>query len=245
MFIGGRVIAGLGAAGNFNGAFSIISSSVPLDKSPLYTGMMAGFAQLGMVAGPLIGGLLTEQISWRWCFYINLPFGGVATVLFAFIAIPEIVKKEPVSFDLVRRVIPDLDLFGFALFAPAAVMFLMALQFGSGDAYAWNSATIIGLFCGAGITALIFIAWEVKIGDRAMIPGGMLRKRIVWTSCVFGSALISCSVVATNWLPTYFQAVKGEGPTLSGVHLVPTILSALLFVVVTGAMSKYRDLVRS
>lgn len=179
------------------------------------------------------------------CFYINLPIGGVATALFAFIAIPEIVKKEPLSVDLVRRVIPDLDLFGFALFAPAAVMFLMALQFGSGDAYAWNSATIIGLFCGAGITALIFIAWEVKIGDRAMIPGGMLRKRIVWTSCVFGSALISCSVVATNWLPTYFQAVKGEGPTLSGVHLVPTILSALLFVVVTGAMSKYRDLVRS
>ncbi|KAL1653189.1 hypothetical protein SLS61_004436, partial [Didymella pomorum] len=236
MFIGGRVIAGLGAAGNFNGAFSIISSSVPLDRSPLYTGMMAGFAQLGMVAGPLIGGLLTEHVSWRWCFYINLPIGGVATVLFASIAIPEIMKKEPVSIDLVRRVIPDLDLFGFALFAPTAAMFLMALQFGSGDAYAWNSATIIGLFCGAGVIALIFIAWEIRMGERAMIPGGMLRKRIIWSSCVFGSALISCSVVATNWLPTYFQAVKGEEPTLSGVHLVPTILSALLFVVVTGAM---------
>lgn len=60
------MIAGLGAAGNFNGAFSIISSSVSLDKSPLYTGMMAGFAQLGMVAGPLIGGVLTEHVSWRW-----------------------------------------------------------------------------------------------------------------------------------------------------------------------------------
>lgn len=63
MFIGGRVIAGLGAAGTFNGAFSIISSSVPLEKSPLYSGMMAGFAQLGMVADLLICGLLTEHLS--------------------------------------------------------------------------------------------------------------------------------------------------------------------------------------
>lgn len=178
------------------------------------------------------------------CFYINLPIGGVATSLLAFIAIPEIVKKEVLSVNLIRRVVPNLDLFGFALFAPTAVMFLMALQFGSGNAYAWNSATIVGLFCGSSATVLVFIAWEVKMGGRAMIPGDLLRTRIVWTSCVFGSALISCSVVATNWMPTYFQAVKGEGPTLSGIHLVPTIVSALVFVVVTGALSKYQKLAR-
>lgn len=220
------------------GAFTIISSSAPLDKSPLYTGILAGFTQLGIVAGPLIGGVLTEHVSWRWCFYINLPVGGVAATLFVFVRIPEIVEKEPLTIDLVRRVIPELDLIGFALFAPAAVMFLMALQFGNGDAYAWNSATIIGLLCGASVTALVFVAWEAKMSDRAMILGGMLRKRIVWTSCVFGSALMCCSIVASNWLPTYFRAVKGEGPTLSGVHILPSILSALLFVVVVGALSK-------
>lgn len=238
MFIGGRVVAGLGAAGVFNGAFTIISSSVPLNKSPMYTGILAGITQLGIVAGPLIGGVLTEHVSWRWCFYINLPVGGAAVVLFAFISIPEIVKKESFSLDLVRRVLPDLDLIGFALFAPAAVMFLMALQFGSGNTYAWNSATVIGLLCGAGVMVLVFIGWETRMGDRAMIPGSMLRKRIVWSSCVFGSALMCCSIVASNWLPTYFQAVKGEGPTMSGVHILPGILSALLFVVVTGAASK-------
>ncbi|KAF2626431.1 efflux pump protein [Macroventuria anomochaeta] len=235
MFIGGRVIAGLGAAGIFNGGFTIISSAVPLDKSPLYTGILAGFTQLGIVAGPLIGGVLTERVTWRWCFYINLPVGGVVATLFVFVRIPEIIKKEPFTFDLVRQVLPELDLIGFALFAPAAVMFLVALQFGSGNTYAWDSATIIGLTCGAGVTALIFIAWEARMGNRAMIPGGMLRKRIVWTSCVFGSALMCCSIVASNWLPTYFQAAKGEGPMLSGVHILPSILSALLFVVITGA----------
>ncbi|KAF1361022.1 efflux pump protein [Lizonia empirigonia] len=211
MFIGGRVVAGLGAAGIFNGGFTIISSAVPLDKSPLYTGILAGFTQLGIVAGPLVGGVLTENVSWRWCFYINLPIGGAVAILFVFVKIPEISKKEPFSFGLVKKVLPELDLIGFAFFAPATVMFLMALQFGSGNTYA------------------------SKMGDRAMIPGSMLRKRIVWTSCVFGSALMCCSIVASNWLPTYFQAVKGEGPTLSGVHILPSILSALLFVVITGA----------
>lgn len=240
MFIGGRVVAGVGAAGIFNGGFTIISNVVPLDKSPLYTGILAGFTQLGLVAGPVVGGVLTENVSWRWCFYINLPIGGAAAMLFVFVKIPEISKKEPFSFDLVKKVLPELDLIGFAFFAPAAVMFLMALQFGSGNTYAWNSATIIGLICGAGVTALIFIAWEAKMGDRAMIPGSMLRKRIVWTSCIFGSAIMCCSIVASNWLPTYFQAVKGEGPSLSGVHILPGILSALLFVVITGAASKSR-----
>lgn len=239
MFIAGRVVAGLGAAGITNGAFTIISSSVPLDKSPLYIGILAGFTQLGIVAGPLIGGVLTEHVNWRWCFYINLPIGGAAVVLFVFVSIPEIVRKETFSVDLVRRILPDLDLGGFVLFAPAAVMFLMALQFGSDDTYSWNSATVIGLLCGAAAAALSFIGWEARMGDRAMIPGSMLRKRIVWTSCVFGSALMCCSIVASNWLPTYFQAVKGEGPTVSGVHILPSILSALLFVVVTGAASKY------
>lgn len=244
MFIGGRVAAGLGAAGIFNGGFTIISSAVPLDKSPLYTGILAGFTQLGIVAGPLIGGALTESVNWRWCFYINLPVGGIAAALFVFIPIPEIKKKDAFSMVLVKKVLPELDLVGFLLFAPAAVMFLMALQFGSGNTYAWNGATIIGLICGAGVTALVFIAWESRMGDRAMIPGNMLRMRIVWTSCVFGSALMCCSIVASNWLPTYFQAVKGEGPTLSGVHILPSILSALLFVVITGAASKSQTLIR-
>lgn len=237
------MIAGLGAAGIFNGAFTIISGAVPLNKSPLYTGIIAGFSQLGIVAGPLVGGVLTERVSWRWCFYINLPVGGVAAVLFVFVKVPEITKKEPFSWVLVRKVFPELDLIGFTLFAPAAVMFLMALQFGSNNTYGWDSATIIGLICGAVVMALVFIIWEARMGDRAMIPGGILRQRIVWTSCVFGSVTMCCSVVAGNWLPTYFQAVKGEGPTLSGVHILPSILGALFFVIVTGAASMWYEVV--
>lgn len=155
-----------------------------------------------------------------------------------FITFPEMVKKEPFSWKLASKVLPELDLMGFALFAPASVMFLLALQFGSGDTFAWSSATIIGLFIGAAATAALFIAWEARVGARAMIPGAMLKQRIVWTSCAYGAAMMSVSIIASNWLPTYFQAVKGEGATLSGIHILPGILSAVFFVVLTGAASK-------
>ena len=211
---------------------------MPLEKSPLYTGILAGFAQLGIVAGPLIGGALTEHVSWRWCFYINLPVGGAAMVGILFITFPEMVKKEKFSWKVVIKVLPELDLVGFALFAPASVMFLLALQFGSGDTFAWDSATIIGLFVGSAGTAAVFVAWEARMGERAMIPGSMVKQRIVWMSCAYGSAMMGVSIIASNWLPTYFQAVKGEGATTSGVHVLPGILSAMLFVVVVGAASK-------
>lgn len=239
MFIAGRVIAGLGAAGNFNGGLTIISSAVPLDKSPMYTGILAGCSQLGIITGPLLGGVLTERVSWRWCFYINLPIGGAIALALLFVRVPDIVKKDRFSLGLVKEVLPAIDPIGFMLFAPAAVMFLMALQLGNSDTYAWGSATIIGLICGAAVAAVVFIFWEIRMGDLAMIPGSMLRQRIVWTSCVFGSAIMCCSILASNWLPTYFQAVKGESPTLSGIHILPSILSALLLVVVSGAASKY------
>jgi hypothetical protein len=149
---------------------------------------------------------------------------------------------EPFSMALVRKVIPELDLIGFAFFVPASLMFLLALQFGSGNTHAWDSATVIGLFVGAGVLAVIFVLWERRVGDRAMIPGSVVGQRVVWASCTFGACNVTCMMVASNWLPTYFQAVKGDGPTMSGVHLLPSILSQVLFVITSGALSMFTPL---
>ncbi|KAB2573258.1 Efflux pump mlcE [Lasiodiplodia theobromae] len=235
LFIGGRAIAGLGSAGIINGGMTIISGAVPLIKRPLYTGILLGTAQMGIVAAPIIGGTLTQHVTWRWCFYLNLPAGGAAAILLFFVQIPELTKKERLSRALVRRIIPELDLIGSVLFVPSSLMFLLALQFGSAGTYAWSSSQIIGLFVGAGVLALVFFAWEYHQGDKAMLPGNLLRQRTVWASCAFGTCLVCCVSVATNWLPTYFQAVKGEGPTMSGVDLLPSIISQLIFVIISGA----------
>ncbi|CAO2654663.1 Nn.00g113960.m01.CDS01 [Neocucurbitaria sp. VM-36] len=233
-FIAGRAIAGLGASGIVNGAMTILSGAVPREKSPMYTGALLGIAQMGVVAGPLVGGALTEHATWRWCFYMNLPIGGVAAFVLFLIRIPEVTKKERFTMSFVRQIVPEFDLFGFVLFMPAAIMFLLALQFGSSNTYAWSSATIVGLFCGSGVDAIIFIFWERRMGNKAMIPGPLLRKRVVWTSCLFGMCIMCSMIVTSNYLPTYFQAVKGEGPLMSGVDVLPSILSQLLLAVASG-----------
>ncbi|KAF2276866.1 efflux pump protein [Westerdykella ornata] len=231
----GRGVAGLGASGLMNGGMTIIAGATPLAKRPLYTGIMMGVGSLGIVTGPLVGGALTEYATWRWCFFINLPVGGIAFLLLLLINIPDLTVKERLSLNLLRKILPDLDLPGFALIAPAAVMLLLALQFGSEHSHAWNSAVIIGLLCGAGVTAIVFGFWEWHMGERAMIPGSMIKHRVMWTSALVNITSMGTVVVGSNYLPIYFQAVKGSGPTMSGVSVFPAILPQLVFAVLAGA----------
>ncbi|KAI8624365.1 MFS general substrate transporter [Xylariaceae sp. FL1651] len=235
-FIAGRAVAGLGTSGLQNGALSIVAGAVPLQKRAFYLGLLIGVGQIGLVIGPLIGGLFTQYVTWRWCFYINLPLGAAAGVFMVFIHIPEQIVKPPFSLAVVRRVIPQLDIVGFVFFAPAAVFLLLALQFGSGGTYAWNSSVIIGLFVGSGVAAILFLLWEWHAGETAIIPFSMVKQRVVWASTLQYITLISSIFVGTQYFPIYFQAVKGVGPVLSGVYLLPSILSQILFILSSGAL---------
>jgi hypothetical protein len=130
-----------------------------------------------------------------------------------------------------------MDLLGFALFVPWAVMLLLALQWG-GIEHPWDSATIIGLFCGAGGMLLVFILWEYRTGDNAMIPLPMVRIRVVWTSCMASAFMFGMQMVVSYYLPIYFQAVKGVSPVLSGVYFLPTIISMMVTAVVSGVLGE-------
>jgi hypothetical protein len=166
-------------------------------------------------------------------FYINLPVGGLVGLLLLFTKIPDLTTKAPFSLVLVRRTIPELDLVGFVLFAPASIMFLLALQWGN-TKYPWNSSVIIGMICGAAAMALLFAVYESRIGDKAMIPGSIVRQRIVLSSAINGMGLMGVIFVASQYLPIYFQGVKGEQPAMSGVDLLPGILGQLTMVILSG-----------
>ncbi|KAK1990109.1 major facilitator superfamily transporter [Colletotrichum falcatum] len=232
MFIVGRAVAGMGSAGLLNGALTIIGATVPLQKRPLIIGIVIGLSNMGLVFGPLIGGAFTEYVNWRWCFYINLPIGGVVAVLLLLIHIP---SKITTPLPLLQ-VPAHLDLPGFVLFAPAAVMFLLALQFG-GNEYPWDSSVVIGLFVGAGAAGALFFYWEYRLGDdEAMIPLDLFKNRIILTSCLGGAASFSITAVSSYYLPLYFQSVRGVTPFQGGVDFLPTILSQLVLAVVSGAL---------
>jgi len=231
MLIVSRAVAGLGGSGLMNGSLTIISNSVPLHKRPAYMGALIGIGQMGVVVGPLIGGAFTEYTTWRWCFYINLPIGGLVAILLFLIHIPDTVKPREIS--ILQTILTKLDLIGFVLFAPATIQLLLALEWG-GNQFAWNSATTIGLFCGAGGTFLVFLGWEYFKGEEAMIPLSMFKHRGVWSSCAVAFFFFSMMQLVIYYLPIYFQTVKGASPLMSGVDLLPSIISQLLGTVFSG-----------
>lgn len=167
-------------------------------------------------------------------FYINLPIGGLVIIAIFFSRIPDRVVKPAVK-PTIFSTLSTLDIPGFLLFAPTSVMFLLALEWG-GTEYPWNSATIIGLFCGSAGMLAVFLAWEYKQGDSAMVPFSMVRKRVVYTASLslfffFGSLLLT-----SYYLSIYFQGVKGVTPMLSGVYLLPGILSQMVAAISSGIL---------
>jgi MFS family permease len=168
-------------------------------------------------------------------FYINLPCGSAVALLLFFVTIPDRGKNK--ARQTFFEVLGKLDLIGFSIFAPAIIQLILALQWG-GIKFPWSSATIIGLFCGAFGTILVFIAWEYRKGNEAMIPYSIFGRRAVWGSCMNMGFLMGCMLTATYYLPIYFQAVQNTSPTMSGVHMLPSIISTIIFGMTSGALGK-------
>lgn len=171
-------------------------------------------------------------------FYINLPIGGLGAISLLWIKVPNHRSKTATNLTL-RTILLKLDLIGFSLFAPFAIMLLLALEWG-GVEYAWSSATVIGLLCGSGGALICFATWEYHVGDEAMIPFSMVKKRAVWSSCLVLAFASASMFILTYYLPIYFQAVKGVSPSLSGVYLLPRILPQMATAYMSGILGQLR-----
>ena len=187
----GRAIAGLGTAGIFSGALIIIANSVPLRQRPIYSGIIGAVYGLASVAGPLLGGVFTDKVSWRWCFYINLPIGAITVaVIGIFFKAPKRDKVASMSF--VER-LKHFDLWGTLVFLPAIICLLLALQWG-GSKYAWKNGRIIALFVIFGILIIPFIIIQFIVGDKATLPPRIVKQRSVafatWYAFSMGSTFL-------------------------------------------------------
>jgi MFS family permease len=184
----GRAVAGLGSAGIFSGAILIVAHTVPLRQRPTYTGLIGGMYGIASVAGPLMGGAFTDnpKLTWRWCFYINLPFGLVTTrfIVFFFTS-PRRTRTAALTFS---QKLAQMDLLGSFFFLPGVVCLLLALQWG-GTKYHWGNGRIIALlvlsFC--LITAFVLVqAWRQ---EKATVPPRIFKNRNIWGCAFFGACL--------------------------------------------------------
>ncbi|RFU31486.1 hypothetical protein B7463_g4855, partial [Scytalidium lignicola] len=232
MLIVGRAVAGVGASGLFSGALTIIAHTIPLSIRPVFIGIVASSAQIANVLGPLVGGALTQHTTWRWCFYINLPCGGVtASILFFFFHPPKRVRSSLSLLQKLRR----LDLPGFAIFFPGILMLLLAIEWG-GSKYPWNSATVIGLLCGSVGTLILFVVWEWHQQANASIPLKIFLQRTILTSSLSSLFTFGSMQVGIYYLPIWFQVIKDASPTKSGIMFLPTVISCLLFTLTAGTL---------
>ncbi|KAJ7111214.1 MFS transporter [Mycena epipterygia] len=231
----GRAIAGLGSAGIFSGALIIVANTVPLAKRPIYSGMIGGMYGIASVAGPLMGGVFTDKVTWRWCFYINLPVGAITlAVLVFFFKMPAsgVVEPQPATF---MQRLALFDPFGTLVFIPGIVCLLLALQWG-GSKFPWNSARIIVLFVVFGILISTFVGVQIWKQERATIPPRLLKQRSIWSGALFSFSIGSSFFILAFYLPIWFQSIRGVSAVHSGIDNLPMILSLVVASIVAGGL---------
>jgi MFS family permease len=232
----GRAIAGLGSAGLMGGAVTIIVHVVPLEKRPAYTGLFGMTFAIASVAGPLLGGAFTDKLSWRWCFYINLPLGGLVLVmLFFFLQLPEsATRREKLT---LRQQLAKLDPFGTLVFVPSIVCLILALQWG-GVKYSWSNARIIALLVVSGLLFLLFVYIQHRMQERATVPPRLLKYRAITAGSSYQFFGGGGMMVISYFLPIWFQAIKGASAVHSGIMNLPALFGITSASIIAGFATK-------
>jgi EmrB/QacA subfamily drug resistance transporter len=218
-----RALQGLGAGGLLPLSQAAIGDLFPPRERGRYQGFVGSMWATAAVAGPLLGGVLTDQASWRWIFLVNVPLGGAALVA--------VVRTMPVAAE--RRRAP-VDWLGALLLTAATVGLLLTCMWG-GTTYAWSSPMVIG-------TALVSIAALVALGFAEghardpFLPLALLRKPVPRVTAI-GAVLVGILVLAiTIYTPAFVQGVLGRSATASGTVLIPLSLAWVASSFVSGQL---------
>jgi EmrB/QacA subfamily drug resistance transporter len=216
-----RVIQGAGAGGLTVGSQGILGDLVVPSQRGRYAGVLAGAFAVTAVLGPLVGGLFTQHLSWRWAFYINLPLGAIVFLTLA-IVVPSFSGHPE------RRI----DYLGMILLSGFSVCVILALTWG-GTQYAWTSSEVLSLVAIAVLLAPVFI-WVERRAKEPVVPLRLFSSG-VFTVSVVGTGISTMVMVGeVTFFPLYLQVVHGASPTVSGLETAPTALLLLAATIVAG-----------
>ncbi|KAM3581173.1 hypothetical protein VKS41_006611 [Umbelopsis sp. WA50703] len=230
MLIAFRAIQGLGAGGIMSMVMIIIADLVSIRDRGKYQGLIGASFGIASVVGPLLGGAFSDHASWRWCFYINVPIGAITlAVVILFLHLPKPVGS-------IWEKLKMIDYLGSLVLIGCLVCILLPLQWG-GNQYAWNAPVVIALFCVGGVLLIALALVEKYFAKVPIIPGYLFVQRtpvalfisqFFFGLCFFGGAIY--------YTPIYFQVVRGDSATSSGLELLPLMLGLVFCSIGSGLL---------
>ncbi|KAK2044530.1 major facilitator superfamily transporter [Colletotrichum somersetense] len=229
MLIGARAIQGIGGGGIIVLVNICISDLFSMRQRGVYFGVLGVVWAVASAVGPVVGGVFTSEVTWRWCFYINLPISGVGIVVLFFVL--KLHNPRTPALEGLRAI----DWAGTATIIGGTLMFLFGLELG-GVTHPWGSPTVVCLLVFGALTIGLFVVNECRYARYPVIPMHLFRS---WSN-VAAFATSFCHAFAfisgSYWLPLYFQGVQGVSSLLSGVYLLPYVLSLSLMSAAAGVL---------
>ena len=219
--IGFRALQGIGAGGLMVGAQAIIGDIVPPRERGRYMGLIGSVFAVASVAGPLLGGFLVDNLSWRWVFYVNMPVGALAVLIVS--------TRLHLHTPQTRH---RIDYVG-TLNLSVGVCALILLTTWGGVQYAWGSPTIIGLGLAGLLVLSVFVWWEWR-AIEPLLPLHLFRSRIFTVANAMGFTIGMAMFGAIIFIPLFLQIVYGVSPTSSGLRTIPLMAGLLVAAILSG-----------
>ncbi|KAJ2008170.1 hypothetical protein GGI04_001243 [Coemansia thaxteri] len=240
VLIFGRALQGVGGAGLVALVFIIISDMTSEEERPAYLGVLGAVWSIASVIGPVLGGVFSDKVTWRWAFLINLPISGVVLLIVVFFL--RLPQPQGSLWSKLKKV----DFLGSLVLIGAVVMMLLALTWG-GKNFPWSSARVICLLVFSVVTLGLFLVIEWKTSADPTVPIPLFKIRNVSLS-VLGQFFMGAAMFAPMFfIPIWYTIVKNSGSITAGLHLLPYLLSISLVSVASGFLvtktGRYRELV--
>ncbi|KAJ5933628.1 hypothetical protein N7454_005957 [Penicillium verhagenii] len=228
----GRAVSGLGSAGFFCGCLIIMSYVVALRFRPMVNALIGLLIGSTQAMAPVVAGALTSGPGWRWCFWISLPIGGIASVLVMLgCSIQE--PTDRLNGKTLREHWALFDWVGLGLWIPFIVCFMLILQCG-GSQYGWTSGSMIALYVLTPILLGAYVMWQWRVGENALTPVRIISQRSMVAGSLFMLFNAAVESQLPYFLPVFFQAAQGKTALQAGTDTLPYLMSLVAFFIIAG-----------